>query len=108
MLQLEESDRIDYKRSATDATHELNRLVSKTPVSPLMTAGNPHRVRLLRDMAAKVKKAKGNCTLYVNFTTKDISISDRLFPGSPLYCYELEFVGGASKRVQHSAAVYTG
>ena len=106
MLALEERDRIDFGKLATDATHKLHREVEKSPVSPLMTPTNPHRRTLLRSLQAFAKKRGGEGTAFVTFTTKAITVEDRLTNNGP-HTYEVEFRNGRVS-VKHAAASYAG
>lgn len=103
---LEESDRIDFTKLATEAVNQLHRKVEKSPVSPLMTPNNPHRQSLLRELRALFRKRGETSTVFVAFTTKSITVGDTLISNGP-YAYEVELRGG-NVSVRDSAASYEG
>ena len=107
MLALEEHERIDFTKLATEATRKLHLLVDKSPVSPIMTPNNPLRQRMLRDIKQAVKKAKGTVTLYVHLTSKDYGVDTKL-QHAGIYRYEIEFRDGKLMNVRDAHPVYGG
>lgn len=97
---------VDYTKLTSTTVNRLTRELAKTPVAPLMEQHNPAKQGLLRDLRNAVRKANGDCTVYVAFDSKKITVGYR--KGHGIYVYELVFKNAVLVRLNDAAAAYDG